>query len=145
MKSLYETILSSTRSGAKRFLLRDFKTWNTSHNFAAVFNISKMKRELEEEYGITLTKRMKDGEVITRILLNFVFTPEEWKILTKNPLLHEIDIDKILKEKFKPYTKKANFRFTIDHMGIDVGLYEEGEERPLWIASINSWRDLDAL
>lgn len=143
MKSLYESILSSTRSGAKRFLLKDFKGWNTSHNFAAVFNLSKMKRELEEDGEIT--KRMKDGEVITRILLKFIFTPEEWRTLTKDPIKHEIEIDKILKEKFKSYTKKAIFRFTIDHMGIDVGLYEEGEERPLWIANINSWRDLDAL
>lgn len=143
---ILESVLSSTHSGAYSFKLGDLHGANSSQSYSGVFNIASIRRELENNHAV-ITRGMKDGRLIAELLCTFIFTPKEWKTLTKDYFRNN-EVDTILKEKFAPYLKKkdnADIKFLIDSSGLDVNEIDKNTGEIIIGSTILWWRDIKSL
>lgn len=148
MKTLYESILKSVGAGAYNFKIGDILGSNSSQSYTDIFNMSSIRRELENHHSI-ITKGMKDGRLIAELLCTFIFTPKEWKTLTKdyfkNNETNAVEVDKILKEKFEPYLRKkdnSDIKFIIDGSCLDVNVIDKNTKRLIKTSTILWWGEI---
>jgi hypothetical protein len=110
MKSLYESILSTTNSGKKAmfksFTLQDIHFINSNIKLNKIFDISKMKKYLETDSDIIVFNNDKHARIFAKFLCSVDFTLKEWEILKIGSIDKKKEIDEILKSKLEPYLKK---------------------------------------
>lgn len=118
MKTLYESILSTTKSGRKAvfksFDIEDISFVNPNVKLDKILNINKMKDYLTNN-NIDVLSNDKDANVFSKFLCTIEFTKKEWKILSDSPDLEKVDL--VLKNKLKPYIiekTKNDYTFKID-------------------------------
>ena len=105
MKTLYESILSTTNSGRKAvfksFSIKDIGATNPCVKLNKILNINKMKDYLTSNSDIIVLSNEKDASIFSKILCTIEFTKKEWKILSDSP--HPEEVDLLLKNKLKPF------------------------------------------
>lgn len=104
MKSLYESILSSTKSGKKAFLrsfsINDILSANIKLDWDKFILVGEMKKAVKNKLKIS-TKYLIRSQIFEQYLTTIEFTLDEWDII-QNPSSSNLDeVDKIFKEKFK--------------------------------------------
>jgi hypothetical protein len=119
MKSLYESILSSTKSGRKAVLksfgIKDFGAVNPNVKLNKILNIKKMKEYIASNSDILIFSNDNDARTFTKFLCTIEFTSNEWKILSDAP--NPEDVDLLLKNKLKPFIKEKtvnDYTFLVD-------------------------------
>lgn len=143
MKTLYESILKSVGAGAYHFNLGDLHGANSSQSYTGIFNMASIRRELENYHSV-ITRGMKDGRLIAELLCTFIFTPKEWKTLTKDYFEND-EVDTILKEKFAPFIRKnINAKFSIDSTCLEVK-FLNNDDGVIYNSSIVWWKDIKSL
>lgn len=127
MKSLYESILSSTNSGRKAvfksFNIKDIYATNPNVKLNKILNIKKMKDYIAGNSDIVVFSNDKDARVFSKFLCTIEFTIEEWKILSDSP--NPEDVDLLLKNKLKPFIKEKtinNYTFLVDEEQILISV-----------------------
>lgn len=107
MKSLYESILSTTNSGRKAvfksFGIKDMGAVNPNVKLKKILNIKKMKDYIASNSDILMFSNDNDARVFSKFLCTIEFTTKEWDILRdkNNP-----NVDLLLKNKLKPFIKE---------------------------------------
>lgn len=107
MKSLYESILSTTNSGRKAVLksfgIKDMGAVNPNVKLNKILNIKKMKDYISSNSDILMFSNDNDARVFSKFLCTIEFTLKEWDILKdkNNP-----NVDLLLKDKLKPFIKE---------------------------------------
>lgn len=103
MKSLYESILSSTKSGKKglfkSFDIDDIWSTNNTIEWDKFIDIDKLKKILKRKLNIS-TNGLKDGRLFASYLTTIDFTNQEWDIIQNSPVSNLDEVDRIFKEKF---------------------------------------------
>ena len=133
MKSLYESILSSTGAGMSAQLVPSMYYVSASSSFRDIFNMSKMKSALDN------TKGSSDAAIIAQMLCTFQFTRAQLKPLFEPISSYDTNLDEILKSKFKPYirrNKEDQFQFVVHqgNSGKDLEIHMGGGIRTiLWM------------
>jgi hypothetical protein len=119
MKSLYESILSTTNSGRKAvfksFDIKDIYATNPNVKLNKILNIKKMKDYIASNSDIIVFSNDKDARVFSKFLCTIEFTTKEWEILRDSP--NPEDVDLLLKNKLKPFIKEKtinDYTFEID-------------------------------
>jgi hypothetical protein len=119
MKSLYESILSTTKSGRtavfKSFDIKDIYATNPNVKLNKILNIKKMKDYIASNSDIIVFSNDKDARVFSKFLCTIEFTTKEWDILRDSP--NPEDVDLLLKNKLKPFIKEKtinDYTFLID-------------------------------
>lgn len=108
MKSLYESILSTTNSGRKAVLksfgIKDMGAVNPNVKLNKILNIKKMKDYIASNSDILMFSNDNDARVFSKFLCTIEFTTKEWSILSdaRNPK----DVDLLLKNKLKQFIKQ---------------------------------------
>lgn len=127
MKSLYESILSTTKSGRaamfKSFDIKDIYATNPNVKLNKILNIKKMKDYLVDNSDIIVYSNDKDGRVFSKFLCTIEFTLKEWEILKNSPNYEDVDL--LLKNKLKPFIKEKtinNYTFKIDEGQIVISI-----------------------
>jgi hypothetical protein len=103
MKSLYESILSSTKSG-KKGLFKSFDIddiWSSSDSveWDKFIDMNELKKIVKRKLKIS-TNRLGDGRLFALYLTTIDFTNQEWDIIQNSPSSKIYEVDKIFKEKF---------------------------------------------
>lgn len=119
MKSLYESILSSTKSGRKAVLksfgIKDFGAVNPNVKLNKILHIKKMKDYIASNSDILMFSNDNDARVFSKFLCTIEFTTKEWDILRDSP--NPEDVDLLLKNKLKPFIKEKrenDYLFLVD-------------------------------
>ena len=119
MKSLYESILSTTNSGRKAvfksFDIKDIYATNPNVKLNKILNIKKMKDYIASNSDIIVFSNDKDAKVFYKFLCTIEFTTKEWDILSDAP--NPEDVDLLLKNKLKPFIKEKtinDYTFLVD-------------------------------
>lgn len=119
MKSLYESILSSTKSGKKAVLksfgIKDFGAVNPNVKLNKILNIKKMKDYIASNSDILIFSNDNDARTFSKFLCTIEFTTNEWDILKNAP--NPEDVDLLLKNKLKPFIKEKrenDYLFLVD-------------------------------
>lgn len=119
MKSLYESILSSTNSGRKAvfksFGIKDFGAVNPNVKLNKILNIKKMKEYIASNSDILVFSNDNDARTFSKFLCTIEFTKKEWEILSDAP--NPEDVDLLLKNKLKPFIKEKtvnDYTFLVD-------------------------------
>lgn len=103
MKSLYESILSSTKAGKKglfkSFDIDDIWSTNNTIEWDKFIDIDKLKKILKRKLNIS-TNGLKDGRLFASYLTTIEFTNQEWDIIQNSPVSNLDEVDRIFKEKF---------------------------------------------
>lgn len=126
MKPLYESILSTTKSGRtavfKSFNYRkDIWGVNSTVKLNKILNIKKMKDYIASNSDIIVFSNDKDARVFSKFLCTIEFTTKEWEILKDAP--NPEDVDLLLKNKLKPFIKEKtvnDYLFCIDEEQIFI-------------------------
>jgi hypothetical protein len=125
MKSLYESILSSTKSGRKAVLksfgIKDLWATNPNVKLNKILNIKKMKEYIASNSDIVIFSNDNDARVFSKFLCTIEFTTKEWDILRDSP--NPEDVDLLLKNKLKPFIKEKtinDYTFEIDEEQIII-------------------------
>lgn len=125
MKSLYESILSTTNSGRKAvfksFDIKDISATNPNVKLDKILNINRMKDYLTNNSDIIVSNNEKDASVFSKILCTIEFTKKEWKILGESPDLEKVDL--LLKNKLKSFIiekTKNDYLFFIDKTQLTI-------------------------
>ena len=125
MKSLYESILSTTNSGRKAvfksFDIKDIYATNPNVKLNKILNIKKMKDYIASNSDIVIFSNDKDARVFSKFLCTIEFTTKEWEILRDSP--NPEDVDLLLKNKLKPFIKEKtinDYTFEIDEEQIII-------------------------
>ena len=125
MKTLYESILSSTKSGRaavfKSFSIKDIGATNPNIKLNKILNIKKMKDYIASNSDIVVFSNDKDASVFSKFLCTIEFTKKEWEILSDSPDLKEVDL--LMKNKLKPFIieKTVNdYTFVVDKTQICI-------------------------
>jgi hypothetical protein len=125
MKSLYESILSTTNSGRKAvfksFGIKDIGATNPCVKLNKILNIKKMKDYIASNSDIVVFSNDKDASVFSKFLCTIEFTSKEWEILSDSP--NPEDVDLLLKNKLKPFIKEKtinDYTFEIDEEQIII-------------------------
>lgn len=125
MKSLYESILSSTKSGRaavfKSFDIKDIYATNPNVKLNKILNIKKMKDYIASNSDIVIFSNDNDARVFSKFLCTIEFTTKEWDILRDSP--NPEDVDLLLKNKLKPFIKEKtinDYTFEIDEEQIII-------------------------
>lgn len=104
MKTLYESILSSTKSGKKSlfksFDMNDIFSTNKKIDWEKFLIIKEMKKIIKNKLNIS-TNRLDNSRLFALYLTTIEFTNQEWDIIQNSNSLYLDEVDKILKEKFK--------------------------------------------
>ena len=126
MKSLYESILSTTNSGRKAvfksFSIKDIGATNPNIKLNKILNINKMKDYIASNSDIVVFSNDKDASVFSKFLCTIEFTLKEWAILSDSPNLEEVDL--LMKNKLKPFIKEKrinDYMFVVDKTQIIIG------------------------
>lgn len=105
MKSLYESILSSTKSGKKAFVksfdINDISSFNKNLRFNAVIDVKEMKRVIKNKLNISIGKFEEEGRIFALYLTTIEFDPDEWNVIQNESSSKPDEVDKIFKEKLK--------------------------------------------
>lgn len=105
MKTLYESILSSTKSGKKAFVksfdMNDIYSFNSRLRWSVFVDIEKMKKVIKNKLKISIGKFEDEGKIFALYLTTIEFGPDEWNIIQNESSSKPYDVDKIFKEKFK--------------------------------------------
>lgn len=117
MKTLYETILSSTKAG-KKGLFKSFDIddiWSSSDSIEwdKFIDMDKLKKIVKHKLNVS-TNRLSDGRLFALYLTTIDFTNQEWDIIQNSPSSKIDEIDKIFKEKFDEVLVKEkvnNYKF----------------------------------
>ena len=127
MKSLYESILSTTKSGRaavfKSFDMKDIYATNPNVKLNKILNIKKMKDYIASNSDIIVFSTDKDARVFSKFLCTIEFTTKEWGILRDSP--NPEDVDLLLKNKLKPFIKEKtinDYTFEIDEEQIIISI-----------------------
>ena len=119
MKSLYESILSSTKSGKKAvlksFSIKDMGAVNPNVKLNKILNIKKMKEYIASNSDIIVFSNDNDARTFSKFLCTIEFTSKEWEILKDAP--NPEDVDLLLKNKLKPFIKEKtvnDYTFLVD-------------------------------
>ena len=119
MKSLYESILSSTNSGRKAvfksFGIKDMGAVNPNVKLNKILNIKKMKEYIASNSDILVFSNDNDARTFSKFLCTIEFTTNEWEILKDAP--NPEDVDLLLKNKLKPFIKEKtvnDYTFLVD-------------------------------
>lgn len=119
MKSLYESILSSTNSGRKAvfksFGIKDMGAVNPNVKLNKILNIKKMKDYIASNSDILVFSNDNDARTFSKFLCTIEFTKKEWEILSDSP--NPEDVDLLLKNKLKPFIKEKtvnDYTFLVD-------------------------------
>lgn len=103
MKSLYESILSSTKAGKKglfkSFDIDDVLSINPNIEWERFIDIDELKKILKRKLNIS-TNGLRDGRLFAVYLTTIDFTNQEWDIIQNSPTSKIAEVDKIFKEKF---------------------------------------------
>ena len=125
MKSLYESILSTTNSGRKAvfksFDIKDIYATNPNVKLNKILNIKKMKDYIASNSDIIVFSNDKDAWVFSKFLCTIEFTTKEWEILKDAP--NPEDVDLLLKNKLKPFIKEKrenDYTFLVDEEQIII-------------------------
>jgi hypothetical protein len=125
MKSLYESILSTTNSGRKAvfksFDIKDIYASNPNIKLNKILNIKKMKDYIASNSDIVIFSNDNDARVFSKFLCTIEFTTKEWDILRDSP--NPEDVDLLLKNKLKPFIKEKtinDYTFEIDEEQIII-------------------------
>jgi hypothetical protein len=125
MKTLYESILSTTKSGRaavfKSFDIKDIYATNPNVKLNKILNIKKMKDYIASNSDIVIFSNDKDARVFSKFLCTIEFTTKEWDILRDSP--NPEDVDLLLKNKLKPFIKEKtvnDYTFEIDEEQIII-------------------------
>lgn len=125
MKSLYESILSTTNSGRKAvfksFDIKDIYATNPNVKLNKILNIKKMKDYIASNSDIIVFSNDNDAKVFSKFLCTIEFTTKEWDILRDSP--NPEDVDLLLKNKLKPFIKEKtinDYTFEIDEEQIII-------------------------
>lgn len=125
MKTLYESILSTTKSGRKAvfksFDIKDIYATNPNVKLNKILNIKKMKDYIASNSDIIVFITDKDAKVFSKFLCTIEFTTKEWDILRDSP--NPEDVDLLLKNKLKPFIKEKtinDYTFEIDEEQIII-------------------------
>lgn len=125
MKSLYESILSTTKSGRKAvfksFDIKDIYATNPNVKLNKILNIKKIKDYIASNSDIIVFITDKDAKVFSKFLCTIEFTTKEWDILRDSP--NPEDVDLLLKNKLKPFIKEKtinDYTFEIDEEQIII-------------------------
>ena len=126
MKSLYESILSTTNSGRKAvfksFDIKDIYATNPNVKLNKILNIKKMKDYIASNSDIIVFITDKDAKVFYKFLCTIEFTTKEWEILRDSPNIEDVDL--LLKNKLKPFIKEKtinDYTFLVDEEQIIIG------------------------
>ena len=119
MKSLYESILSTTNSGRKAvfksFDIKDIYATNPNVKLNKILNIKKMKDYIASNSDILIFSNDNDARTFSKFLCTIEFTTKEWDILSDAP--NPEDVDLLLKNKLKPFIKEKtinDYTFLVD-------------------------------
>ena len=103
MKTLYESILSSTKSGKKglfkSFDIADVLSINPNIEWDKFIDIDELKKILKHKHNIS-TNGLRDGRLFAVYLTTIDFTNKEWDIIQNSPVSNLDEVDRIFKEKF---------------------------------------------
>jgi len=103
MKSLYESILSSTKAGKKglfkSFDIDDVWSTNDTIEYDKFIDIDELKKIVKRKLKIS-TNGLSDGRLFAVYLTTIDFTNQEWDIIQNSPTSKIDEVDKIFKEKF---------------------------------------------
>lgn len=104
MKSLYESILSSTKSGKaaifKSFDIKDILRPNTNLRWEKFVNVKEMQKIVKKKLNTSING-LNDGRLFAFYLTTREFNLDEWDIIQKSSSSNRDEVDKIFKEKFK--------------------------------------------
>lgn len=127
MKSLYESILSTTNSGRKAlfksFGVKDMGAINPNVKLNRILNIKKMKDYIASNSDIVIFSNDKDARIFSKFLCTIEFTIKEWEILRDAP--NKEDVDLLLKNKLKSFIKEKNindYSFCVDEEKIFIDI-----------------------
>lgn len=127
MKTLYETILSTTNSGRKAvfksFGIKDFSGVNPNVKLKKILNIKKMKDYIANNSDIIVFSNDEDTSVFYKFLCTVEFTPKDWDILFDAP--NPEDVDLLLKNKLKHFIKEKtinDYSFCVDEEKIFISV-----------------------
>ena len=127
MKSLYESILSSTNSGRKAvfksFGIKDFGAVNPNVKLNKILNIKKMKDYIASNSDILVFSNDNAARIFSKFLCTIEFTIKEWDILCDAP--NPEDVDLLLKNKLKPFIKEKtinDYSFCVDEEKIFISV-----------------------
>lgn len=127
MKSLYESILSTTNSGKKAmfksFDIKDLDGINPNVKLNKILNIKKMKEYIANNSDIIIFSNDRDARIFSKFLCTIEFTIKEWDILRDAP--NPEDVDLLLKNKLKPFIKEKtinDYSFCIDEEKIFISV-----------------------
>lgn len=119
MKTLYESILSTTNSGRKAvfksFDIKDIDAVNPNVKLNKILNIKKMKDYIANNSDIIIFSNDNDARTFSKFLCTIEFTTKEWDILSDAP--NPEDVDLLLKNKLKPFIKEKtinDYTFLVD-------------------------------
>lgn len=125
MKSLYESILSTTKSGRKAvfksFDIKDIYATNPNVKLNKILNIKKMKDYIASNSDIIVFSNDNDTKVFSKFLCTIEFTIKEWEILSDSPNIEDVDL--LLKNKLKPFIKEKrenDYTFLVDEEQIII-------------------------
>lgn len=103
MKSLYESILSSTKAGKKglfkSFDIDDVWSTNDTIEWDKFIDMDELKKIVKRKLKISTTG-LDDGRLFAVYLTTIDFTNQEWDIIQNSPTSKIVEVDKIFKEKF---------------------------------------------
>lgn len=127
MKSLYESILSSTNSGRKAlfksFGIEDMGAVNSKVKLDKILNIKKMKDYVANNSDIVMFSNDNAARIFSKFLCTIEFTIKEWDILCDAP--NPEDVDLLLKNKLKPFIKEKtinDYSFCVDDEKIFISV-----------------------
>jgi hypothetical protein len=126
MKTLYESILSTTNSGRKAVFksfnyIKDIDATNPNVKLNKILNIKKMKDYIASNSDIIVFSNDKDARVFSKFLCTIEFTAKEWDILRDGT--NQKDVDLLLKNKLKPFIKEKtinDYSFCINEKEIFI-------------------------
>lgn len=103
MKSLYESILSSTKAGKKglfkSFDIDDVWSTNDTIEWDKFIDMDELKKIVKRKLKISPTG-LDNGRLFAVYLTTIDFTNQEWDIIQNSPTSKIVEVDKIFKEKF---------------------------------------------
>lgn len=103
MKSLYESILSSTKAGKKglfkSFDIDDVWSTNDTIEWDKFIDMEELKKIVKRKLKISTTG-LDNGRLFAVYLTTIDFTNQEWDIIQNSPTSKIAEVDKIFKEKF---------------------------------------------
>ena len=105
MKTLYESILSSTKAGKKAFVksfdIKDIYGFNSRPIWNAFIDVKEMKKVIKNKLNISISRLEEEGKIFALYLTAIEFGHDEWDIIQNANSSNLDEVDKIFKEKFK--------------------------------------------